>query len=148
MLLEMLVLRLLEDEGRILVPVDKAMSVGLREVIGSEDAERIWLILRERARDASRSGVPWSRRFRDYQEKLKRGSIFDIAEVLADLLQLQLDKELSFGEQRMLDSARSRIVHELAAAQGIPTATVEAEIRALVGQPGVAPAEPVLEGSA
>ena len=103
------------DIQRILVPVDKATQVGLRDVIGRAEAAQIRKILETRTDVAPRGGGPWSRRFRDYQEKLRRGSIFDMAEVLADLLRLQIEKELSFGEQRMLDSAWTRVVHEIAA---------------------------------
>lgn len=129
---EVLVLRLIEDDSRILVPLEKAATVGLREVIGKEEAERIWRILRRRARTRARSAGPWSRRFRDYQDKLRRGSIFEMAEVLGDLLQLQVEKELSFGEQRMLDNAWTRIVHELAAAESRSPDQVEAQLRAIL----------------
>jgi CarD family transcriptional regulator len=132
---EFLVLRLVEDDSRILVPVENATRLGLRDVIGREEASQIRKILRVRTRNPPRGGGPWSRRFRDYQEKLRRGSIFDMAEVLADLLRLQLEKELSFGEQRMLDSAWTRIVHELAAAENVPPDEVGTELRALLRRP-------------
>ncbi len=128
---EFLVLRLVEDDSRILVPVEKATRLGLRDVIGREQAAQIRKILRSQTRANPRGGGPWSRRFRDYQEKLRHGSIFDMAEVLADLLCLQIEKELSFGEQRLLDSAWTRIVHELAAAENSPPEQVETELRAI-----------------
>jgi CarD family transcriptional regulator len=144
-LLEVLVLRVIEEEARIFVPLDKAEAIGLRDVIGATDALRIWEILRQRTRRATRSAAPWSRRYRDYQDKLKRGSIFHTAEVFADLLQLQREKELSFGEQRMLDNARSRIVHELAAAQSISVEEIEAEVRALLPKPSLNGSEPPVD---
>jgi CarD family transcriptional regulator len=126
---EFLVLRRVEDDSRILVPVDKATQVGLRDVIGRAEAAQIRKILRTRTGLTPRGGGPWSRRFRDYQEKLRRGSIFDMAEVLGDLLRLQIEKELSFGEQRMLDSAWTRVVHEIAAAENSPPEKIETELR-------------------
>ena len=52
-----------------------------------------------------------------------------MAEVLGDLLRLQIEKELSFGEQRMLDSAWTRVVHEIAAAENSPPEKIETELR-------------------
>jgi CarD family transcriptional regulator len=128
---EFLVLRMTEDDSRILIPREKIDDVGLRSVVGRSDADRIWEILRTRTRRRRRAGVTWSRQFREYQDKLKHGTVFEIAEVLRDLLRLQAEKELSFGERRMLDSAQSLVVQELAAAQQTGTETIEQEIRAL-----------------
>ncbi len=130
--IEFLMLRLVEDESRIFVPVDKATRLGLREVVTAPEAARIWKILRTSLRRKARGRGPWSRRFREYQEKLKRGCTFEIAGVLAELLKLQSQKELSFGEQRMLENARTRIVHELAAAESLDSAEVERRLRELV----------------
>jgi len=126
---QFLVLRMVEDDSRILVPRERADTVGLRSVIGRKDAARIWEILRTQTVKRRRSGITWSRQFRDYREKLKSGTVFEVAEVLRDLLQLQQEKELSFGERRVLDSARSLLVHELAAAQRVAADRVEAELK-------------------
>ncbi len=127
-----LVLRMVEDDSRILIPREKAEDVGLRRVMGRKQAARIWEILRTRPARRRRGGLTWSRQFRDYRDKLRSGSVFDIAEVLRDLLRLQHEKELSFGERRVLDSARSLLVHELAAAQKVAADSVEAELRASI----------------
>ncbi len=127
--LEFLVLRRLEDETRILIPRDKVDQVGLRAVMKRKEANQIWEILRSGKRRGRRSGMAWSRQFREFQEKLRTGSNFEIAEVLRDLLRLQLEKELSFGERKLLESARSLLVQELAAAQKTEAEKIEAEIR-------------------
>jgi len=126
--LDVLVLRMLEDDSRILVPRQNADLVGLRGVMKKDEAEKIWEILRTRTR-RRRGAVTWSRQFREYQDKLKSGSVSEIAEVLRDLLRLQKEKELSFGERRVLDAARSLLVQELAAAQNKHTDRIEEEIR-------------------
>jgi CarD family transcriptional regulator len=130
--LELVVLRRLEDDSRIMIPRDRLDHVGLRRVMSRADAQRIWEILRLRKRRRRRSGVTWSRQFREYQDKLKTGSVFEIAEVLRDLLRLQLEKELSFGERRVLDVAHSLLVQELAAAQNVRAESIEAELKAAV----------------
>ena len=58
----------------------------------------------------------WNRRYREYMEKIKTGSVYEIAEVLRDLFLLKVDKELSFGERKMLDTARGLLLKELALA--------------------------------
>ncbi|MEE9280486.1 MAG: CarD family transcriptional regulator [Myxococcota bacterium] len=130
--LEFLVLRRLEDETRILIPRDKLDQVGLRTVMKRVEADRVWEILRTRTRGRRRGGIPWSRQFREFQDKLRSSSIFETAEVLRDLLRLQLEKELSFGERKLLENARSLLVQELAATQGVAADKVEAEIRVAV----------------
>ena len=130
--LEFLVLRRLEDETRIMIPRDKVNEVGLRQVMKRTDAERIWEIIRSRKKGRRKSGVAWSRQFREFQDKLRSGSIFDIAEVLRDLLRQQLEKELSFGERKLLENARSLVVQELAAAQKSGAEEIEAEIRTAI----------------
>jgi CarD family transcriptional regulator len=64
-------------------------------------------------------------------EKIKTGSVFEIAEVLRDLCVLRVTKDLSFGERRMLEQARSLLVRELALAKGVAEDKVGAEIDAL-----------------
>lgn len=129
---EFLVLCRIEDDVRILIPREKVDGVGLRRVMGRKDAVRIWEILRSPQRGTGRASITWSRQFREYQDKLKTGSVFEVAEVLRDLLRLQRVKELSFAEHRVLDSARSLVVHELAAVQGTQAERVDAEVRASV----------------
>jgi CarD family transcriptional regulator len=127
---EFLVLRMMSGASRIMIPVGKVKDVGLRPLMGSEEAERIWKILRTRPQ--GRSGrQTWIRQFREYQDRIKTGSVFDIAEVLRNLLLLQREKELSFGEHRVLDSARTLLAEELAAVERRPVEDVLAEIRQL-----------------
>ncbi len=128
---EFLVLRKLEDESRILIPTDRVAEAGLRGVMKRKEADQVWEILRRR-KSGRRKAMPWSRQFREYQDKLRDGGIFETAEVLRDLLQLQHTKELSFGERKLLESARSLLVQELAAAEKTGTEKIEADIRAAV----------------
>ena len=125
------VLQLVEDNSRILVPADKLGEVGLRRVMGNDDAKKLWRILKKRTSKGS-GGVTWSRQFRNYQDKIKNGSVFEAAEVLRDLLRLQTRKELSFGEHRLLENARMLVVQELAESCGTEAVQVEAEIRSAI----------------
>ena len=73
----------------------------------------------------------WNRRYRGFMDKIKTGSIYDVAEVLRDLYRLKTDKQLSFGERRMLDTARSLIVKEIAIAREQTEDQVKTEIEAI-----------------
>jgi CarD family transcriptional regulator len=117
----------LEDNGlRILVPTDKAGQVGLRPVAGADDVEEVLQILREKAVRCDRH--TWNRRYRGFMEKIKTGSLFDVAEVYRDLYRLKSSKVLSFGERKMLDNAKQLIVKELAVARKWTEEKVEAEL--------------------
>ena len=61
-------------------------------------------------------------------EKIKTGSVFEIAEVLRDLSLLKFDKDLSFGERKMLDTAKSLLVKELAVAKGAKEEKIAREL--------------------
>lgn len=128
---EFIVLRKLDDQSRILVPRARASDVGLRGVAASAEREQVWEVLR--AASPERPEQAWSRQFRDYQDKLREGSILEIAAILRDLTRLSLSKELSFGERRVLDTARALLVQELAAAQDESPSAVEARVLEAVG---------------
>ena len=109
------ILKILDSGMTIMVPTGNVRNVGLREVIRSNEVETVYEILHER--DISINEQTWNRRYREYMDKIKTGSVYEIAEVLRDLMLLRYEKELSFGERKMLDTARSLLIKELAIAQ-------------------------------
>ena len=120
------VLQAMDSGLRILVPVDKADQVGLRRVAREDEIEEVLDILRDKEIHIDRQ--TWNRRYRGFMEKIKSGSLFEVAEVFRDLYRLKGMKPLSFGERRMLDTAKNLIVKELAVAKGAPEAKVEKEL--------------------
>jgi len=123
------ILRILENGMRIMVPLSNVAAVGLRSVCNKNEVKEVYDILK--TREVSVDGQTWNRRYREYMEKIKTGSVFEIAEVLRDLCVLRVSKDLSFGERRMLEQARSLLVRELALAKGVGEDKVGAEIDAL-----------------
>lgn len=109
------VLRILDTDRKIMVPVKNAETVGLRQVISETEIEEIFEILRERT--VAFDHQTWNRRYRGFMDKIKSGSIYDVAEVMRDLYRLKAEKSLSFGERRMLETARTLIVKEIAVAR-------------------------------
>ena len=123
------VLRILDSDRKIMVPVKNAETVGLRSVICEEEIREIFEILRERT--VAFDNQTWNRRYRGFMDKIKTGSIYDVAEVLRDLYRLKTDKQLSFGERRMLDTARGLIVKEIAIAREQTEEQVRTEIESI-----------------
>jgi CarD family transcriptional regulator len=123
------ILNVLENGMKIMVPIETAAAAGLRPVISRKDAKKVLDILR--SDDVAVKTQPWNRRYREYMEMLKSGSPFEVAKVLRDLYRLKADKDLSFGERRLLDTARSLLVTELTLSLGKKEEAVEKEIQTL-----------------
>lgn len=123
------VLRIMDTDRKIMVPVTNATAVGLRQVINDEEINEIFDILKERT--IAFDNQTWNRRYRGFMDKIKTGSIYDVAEVLRDLYRLKTDKQLSFGERRMLDTARGLIVKEIAIARAQTEDNVKTEIESI-----------------
>lgn len=124
------VLRVLESDNRIMVPTDKSGQVGLRRIAGEEEIDEVRQILQEKEVHVDRQ--TWNRRYRGFMEKIRSGSLFEVAEVFRDLYRLKGLKPLSFGERRMLDTARGLIVQELSVAQATDENKVEQELNRLL----------------
>jgi CarD family transcriptional regulator len=124
--LKFYVLRILDTNRKIMVPIHNAKSVGLRRPISEEEIEEIFTILRERT--IAFDNQTWNRRYRGFMDKIKTGSVFDVAEVMRDLYRLKAEKSLSFGERRMLETARALIVKEIAVTREKSEENVQAEI--------------------
>jgi CarD family transcriptional regulator len=107
---EYLVLRMAHGELTLAVPSDNAEQVGMRRPIAREDVEDLYQVLAKRdVREPSN----WSRRFKNHQEKLKSGDVYQVAEVVRNLALREADRGLSAGEKSMLAKARSVLVSEL-----------------------------------
>ncbi len=119
-------LRIVNSDMRILVPTDKAQQVGLREVASATEVEEVLDILREK--EVHLDKQTWNRRYRGFMEKIKTGSLYEVAEVYRDLYRLKNTKTLSFGERRMLDTAKGLIVKELSISRNWTEQRVEKEL--------------------
>ncbi len=122
-------IRLIDKNQTVKVPVHNAGVVGLRHLISEDEIREIFDILRERT--VAFDNQTWNRRYRGFMDKIKTGSIYDVAEVLRDLYRLKTDKQLSFGERRMLDTARGLIVKEIAIARKQTEEQVRTEIESI-----------------
>jgi len=108
------VIKIIDSAMVVMIPCNSSEKVGLRAIASPADADKVFDILKQT--DVEIVQQPWNQRYREYMEKIKTGSIFEIAAVLRDLFLLQHDKELSFGERKMVDTAKSLLVTEIALA--------------------------------
>ena len=110
------VLRIVDSDMTIMVPTNNVENVGLRSLIDQKKIPSVFEVLGAPAEAGKIAS--WSRRQRDYQDKLKSGDLHEVAEVLRELYLISDNKDLSYGEKKVLEQARRLLVTEVALAQG------------------------------
>jgi CarD family transcriptional regulator len=127
------ILRIIDNDMTIMVPVGNANQVGLRTLISKDKVETIYNVLEEK-QIGSLAIASWSRRQREYNDKIKTGDPIDVAEVLRELYLIKEEKELSYGEKKVLELARRLLVKELALAEGIEEDMVTERLENMVNR--------------
>ena len=125
------IIRVLGSGATIMVPVDNEKAVGLRRVVNKGTVSKVYAVLKERS-DMPADKQTWNRRYREYMEKVKTGCVMEVAKVFRDLYLLKTDKELSFGERRMLDTTKNLLVKELSIARRWTEERIEAELHKIM----------------
>jgi CarD family transcriptional regulator len=118
-------LRILANETIVLVPTSNADEVGLRQAISDHEVERLFGLLGDGKIDDHQN---WKGRFKDNSDKMRSGSIYDVADVLKSLTFLARSKSLSFREKRMLDRAKFLIISEISEVVRETVVTVEGRV--------------------
>ncbi|MBT8374888.1 MAG: CarD family transcriptional regulator [Deltaproteobacteria bacterium] len=121
-------MKVLENNMTIMIPTWNVESVGLREVINEKEIPKIYKVMKER-KDNPLDNQTWNRRYREYMDKIKTGSLYDVAEVYRDLSILKFTKDLSFGERKLFDTATVLLVKELSTAKNTDEETILLEIQ-------------------
>jgi CarD family transcriptional regulator len=125
------IMKILENGMVIMIPTANVASVGLRNIIEKNEIEKVYDIMKNRTRNKIHDNQTWNRRYREYMDKIKTGSLFDVAEVFRDLFILKLTKDLSFGERKLLDTAQGLLLKELSTAKQVDEAAMMTEIESL-----------------
>ena len=120
------VMRILNNDMTIMIPTANSENVGLRAIIAESEVDQVLEILNER--EIKINSQTWNRRYRDYMDKIKTGSVYEVAVVLRDLYLLSDDKELSYGERKMMDTAKNLLVKEISLAKDVEELKVEQQI--------------------
>lgn len=115
----MYVLRTSRDRTTFVVPESSVETLKIRELSGVEEIHDMFKVLAKR--NFKLDYTTWNRRYREYNEKLQSGQLFDIAEVVRNLLLIRNDKNLSFGERKMLDVGMFLLSTEVGLVLGIST---------------------------
>ena len=124
-------LRIISNETTVLVPVSNVDNVGLRRAITDEEVERLFYLLSDGKIDNHQN---WKGRFKDNSDKMRTGSIYDMADVLKSLTFLAKSKSLSFREKRMLDRAKALIVSEISEVMRLTSASIEERVNEALEQ--------------
>lgn len=124
------IIKVIENDMLIMIPMSNVESVGLRRVINEKDVPRIYEVMKKK-REAVIDNQTWNRRYREYMDKIKTGSLYEVAEVFRDLFLLKSTKDLSFGERKLYDTAQGLLVSELSTAKNTDENTILSEIELL-----------------
>ena len=109
-------IEILESGIKIMFPENRVNTIGIRPVISKEEAEEVLNILKKPDSSLHVQERNWQKRHQAYRDKIQNGSIYEIVDVIKDLHSIKKDKELSYGEKRMMDKAQNMLRSELSVA--------------------------------
>lgn len=118
-------LRFMNGKMTALVPVGTAEKVGLRRLVDKAECEKVLTYMEQ---PGERGNDNWNQRYRDNMEKMRRGSIYDVADVVKCLRMRDAEKGLSAGERKMLSTAKLIIAGEIAVVLGEDPSHIEEKI--------------------
>ena len=124
------ILKVIENGMVIMIPTWNVDQVGLRNIVDPDDIPKIYDVL-NRELPVTLDKQTWNRRYKEYMDKIKTGSIYDVAEVFRDLYHLKLTKDLSFGERKLFDTAQILLITELSTSKNVDEAEIKSDIKSL-----------------
>ena len=101
-------------EVKVMVPISKASDIGVRSIIDKAEAGKVLEVLEANETEMSNN---WNKRYKENMEKMKSGSIYEVADVVRNLSYKQKEKGLSTREKKMLNNAKQILVSELVLAE-------------------------------
>jgi CarD family transcriptional regulator len=115
---------------KVMIPIDSIDDIGIREVIDEEKANKVLDVLRQ---SAACETINWNKRYRENMLKIKSGDIFEVAEVVKNLMIRDKEKGLSTGEKKMLNNARQILISELVLVKNTTPQEIESIIKNNIG---------------
>lgn len=123
------ILRVPCGDMKIMIPTENSREIGVRAVISTDEIEEVLGVLRAESTEMSSN---WNRRYRENMEKLKTGDIYNVAEVVRNLMRTDKEKKLSTGEKKMLSNAKQILISEIILVKGIDHDAAEQMINSAV----------------
>ena len=139
-----LILKTVINEMTLSIPVDQISTVGVRPPVSSSELQDLVSVL---AKADPRVPANWSRRFKNHQEKLKSGDVYQVAEVVRNLAARDRDSALSAAEKTMYDRARVNLISEIQPALRVTTEEAELYLDRALEKGVLKPAKPVAKPS-
>lgn len=99
---------------KVMIPMNNCNGIGIRDIIDSEEADKVLVSFKRFEADYSLS---WNKRYRENMLKIKTGDIYEVAEVVKTLMGRDRDKGLSTGERKMLSNAKQILISEIVLAK-------------------------------
>lgn len=125
------VMRMPIGDMKVMVPMDNAAGIGMRDVICKEQAEKVLDTFRSVETDVIQN---WNKRFRDNMVKIKSGDVFEVAAVVKSLMLRDRQKGLSTGERKMLSNAKQILISEIVVATGLDHDSIESRLYNMVDE--------------
>lgn len=125
---EFYIIKIFTNNITVMLPVKNTKTVGLRTLCTKKEAAEVLDSLQDRSNFTGYTGQNWNRRYREYSERLKSPSLLDVAYVLKELFLISAEKELSFGERRLMEQAMGLISSELSHVLKKDPAEIKTEI--------------------
>lgn len=122
------IMRMPIGDMKVMIPINNSKGAGLRQVIDEEGVKKVLSILNDKSTSVSQN---WNQRYRNNLEKIKSGNIYEVAEVVKNLMLRENEKGLSTGERKMLENARQILISELVLARGIEEKKIESMLEAV-----------------
>jgi CarD family transcriptional regulator len=114
---------------KIMIPIESCREIGVRAVISVEEIDGVLEVL---GADSTQMSSNWNRRYRENMEKLKTGDIYNVAEVVRNLMRTDKEKKLSTGEKKMLSNAKQILISEFILVKDIDQESAETIINSAV----------------
>ncbi|AOT71126.1 CarD family transcriptional regulator [Geosporobacter ferrireducens] len=116
------IMRMPLGDMKVMIPLDTVEDIGIREIISLSEVDQVIAVLSD---DISKMPLNWNRRYRANMDRIKSGDIYEVAEVVRNLMLRDREKGLSTGERKMLSNAKQILVSEIVLARGIEEKAAE-----------------------
>lgn len=106
-------MEIMESGTKIMIPKNRLKSIGVRPIASKQQVKEVLEIISKTAEAKKpKTASNWQKRHQSYMDKIKTGSIYEIAKVIRDLNQIKEGKDLSYGEKKMMDKAKNILYSE------------------------------------